>query len=252
MNAKPARKTPRPIPAHRESGNVFFYLFIAVALLGALSFAVAQSSRQTGKGLTDDRAQLAASEIISYGDTVAKAVGQMRLRGIKPYQFSFAHPDAHSDYGTYDARPTAEVFNPQGGGVIFRAPPVLAGTGAPLTYNFTGAYEVQNAGVTGCTLPANNPSDCSELLLTVTGVNETVCRMMNGLVSVSDKEAAPPEDDELPNSPVFTGNAGGTPDPYSYLGTIGDITNAAALRDHSAGCYRAGATYVYYQVLIAR
>ncbi len=241
-----------PAAKNSQSGNVFFYIFVAVALLGALSFAVSQSARQTGKGLIDDRAQLAASEIISYGDTVAKAAGQMRLRGIKPYQLSFAHPRAHADYGTYDTRPTAELFNPQGGGVIFHEPPILAGTGAPLTYNFVGAFAVENVGLTGCTPPAQQPAECSELLLTVAGLNEGVCRMLNDLLDISDKDTAPPIDDDPPTLPRFAGNAAGSPDPFTYTAGIGDDGTARALTQRTAGCFKSGDTYVYYQVLIAR
>lgn len=249
MLMKPSiNPAPHKHPRARESGNVFFYLFIAVALLGALSFAVAQSSRQSGKGLLDDRAQLAASEIISYGDTVAKAAGQMRLRGIKNYQISFAHAQMHADYGTYDARPTAELFNPQGGGVIYHAPPILAGTGAPLTYTITGGYAVHNIGTTDCVSTA----DCSELLLTVAGINETVCRMMNELLEIGDKDGPLPEDDELPTAPLFVGAASDSPDPFSANGVIGDIADAKALSGRSAGCYKNGGSHIYYQVLIAR
>ncbi len=235
-----------------ESGNVFFYIFIAVALLGALSFAVSQSSRQTGKGLNDDRAQLAASEIISYGDTVAKAVGQMRLRGIRPHQISFAHPDAPAAYGAYDTNPRAEVFNPQGGGVIFRSPPVLSGTGAPLSYNYVGAFAIDGVGLTGCALPASPPEDCSELLITVQGLNETVCRMANDLLGIHDRDQALPEDSALPVAPLFAGNQSGTPDPFTYSDVIGEDGDSEQLRQHTAGCYKNGANYIYYQVLIAR
>lgn len=249
MNAQPCKTPPR---THRESGNVFFYLFVAVALLGALSFAVSHSARQTGKGLIEDRAQLAASELISYGDTVAKAVGQMRLRGIRPYQLSFAHPQAHAGYGTYDTRPTAEVFNPQGGGVIYHEPPILAGSGTPLTYNYVGAYAIENIGLTGCMLPSAPPSDCAELVLSVSGLNETTCRIINDLLDIAERDTAPPEDSEAPLTPRFAGNATGAPDPFTYTATIGTGGSAAPLRGRTAACYKNGSTYIYYQVLIAR
>lgn len=237
-----------------ESGNVFFYIFIAIALLGALSFAVAQSSRQDGRGLEGDRAKLVATEVISYGDTIAKAVGQLRLRGIKPYQISFAHGSANAAYGVYDTNPRAEIFNPQGGGVIFRAPPVLAGTGAPLIYNFTGAFAIDRVGQTGCTLPANAPAECSELLLTIQGLNQTVCQKINSMLSIHAADATPPDDDALPVTPLFAGNTSGAPDPFSFTETIADTGTAVMLAQHTAGCYYnpGSSSYVFYQVLIAR
>lgn len=237
-----------------ESGNVFFYIFVAIALLGALSFAVSQSTRQTGRGLDEDRAKLAASEIISYGDTVTKAVGQLRLRGIQPYQISFAHTSASAGYGAYDTNPRFEIFNPQGGGVIYRAPPVLAGSGPPLAYTFIGAFAIDRVGMTGCMLPANNPAECSELLLVVQGLNKTVCQMANSLLSIHARDADPPDDDALPLAPLFVGNASGTPNPYSFMETIADSGTSTMLAGRTAGCYfnPGSNSHIYYQVLITR
>ena len=165
----------RPASDRRsESGNAIVYIFIAIALLAALSFAVSQSSRSAGKGLSEDRASLAASEIIAYGDAVSKAVGQLRLRGIKDYQLRFSFPDSsHTDYGTFDDEPRVEIFNRQGGGVLYRQPPTQAGS-TPLTYEFTGAFAIDRIGLTGCA----TPEDCSELLMTVQGLRKEVCQIM--------------------------------------------------------------------------
>lgn len=238
-----------------ESGNAIIYIFVAIALLAALSFAVSQSSRSAGKGLQEDRASLSATEIISYGDTVAKAAGQLRLRGVRDYQLSFAHTSAHTDYGTYDTEPRAEIFNPAGGGVIYRQPPVLAAVTPPLTYEFSGAYAIDRIGLTGCTLPANDPSACSELLLVVSGLRREVCQMINHQLGITQtKDADPPEDDALPTTPRFAGNATATPNPYTFTETMGDDGDSELLRQQTAGCYLnpGSSSYVYYQVLIAR
>lgn len=237
-----------------ESGNAIFYVFIAVALLGALSFAVSQSMRSSGKALDEDRAQLAASELIAYGDAMNKAVGMLRLRGVQEFALDFSHPDANVGYGTYDDEPRVELFHPQGGGVLYRRPPEIAGSGPPLTYHYIGAYAIDGIGQTGCTLPASDPENCSELLLVVQGIRREVCQMANGLIGVTEKTEDPPEDSALPTSPFFTGNLTGTPDPYSFVETIGDDANSAPLRDKTAGCFfNSGSnSYIYYQVLIAR
>lgn len=237
-----------------ENGNVIFYIFIAIALLGALSFAVTQSFRSGGKNLSEDRAQLAATEVMAYGDAIAKSVAQLRLRGIPEYGISFAHPSANATYGTYDSTPRSEIFNPQGGGVLYRKAPDIAGSGAPLTYNFVGAYAIDGLGLTGCTLPTNAPAECSELLLVVQGLRLEVCQMINHLLGLGEKTDTPPAEASLPTTPLFVGNNSGTPNPYTYADTIGDDGGSAALSGQTAGCYyNAGSTsYVYYQVLITR
>lgn len=229
-----------------QSGNVLFYIFMAVGLLGALSFAVTQSSRSGEKTLSEDRAQLAASEIMSYGDTVAKAVGQLRLRGVQEYAMSFAEPTANPAYGTYDTQPRSEIFNPQGAGVLYRPPPESAGTGAVLNYEFTGGYGIQEVGSTCAT------AGCSDLIMVVQGLRKEVCQMANGLLDIGLKSDDPPEDSTVPIPPYFVGNATGTPNPYSYSAIIGAST--PVLRNHSAGCYYNSSitSYIYYQVLISR
>lgn len=233
---------------HSENGSAIFYIFIAVAMLAALSFAVAQSSRSTGKSLTEDRAKLAASEVISYGDTIAKAVGQIRLRGMQDYAMRFSHSNANATYGIYDTEPRAEIFNPQGGGVIYRRTPDLAGVGAPLVYNYIGAYAIDDIGTT-CTT-----ADCSELLMTVQGLRKEVCQLANNLLGLGEVSDDPPEDPALPITPYFAGTTTGTPAPYTYIETIGDDVSSSPLRGKTAGCYyNAGSTsYIYFQVLLAR
>lgn len=231
-----------------ESGSAIFYIFIAVAMLAALSFAVSQSSRSSGKSLTEDRAQLAASEVISYGDTVAKSVGQLRLRGTPDYAVLFSHINANATYGVYDTEPRAEVFNPQGGGVIYRRAPDLAGIGAPLVYNYIGAYAVDDIGTT-CTT-----ADCSELLMTVQGLRKEVCQLANKLLGLGEVTDEPPQEAAEPVTPYFAGAATGTPVPYTYVDTIGDDVGSSPLRGKTAGCYfNSGSTsYIYFQVLLAR
>lgn len=239
--------TPHEI-RHNENGNVIFYIFIAIALLAALSFAVSQGMRGGGKALTEDRSRLAASEVIAYGDTLAKAAGQMRLRNIPLTSFSFAHPNANPTYGTYNNNPAAEIFNPQGGGVIFRNLPDLAVDTTPVSYVFTGSFPVQNVG-TSCT-----SQECSEIIVAVQGIKPEVCQLMNHILGLGLKTDPPPEDDALPTGPLFEGTPSGMPDPFSYTAIIGDETSSDKLKGKTAGCYYnpGSSSHIYYQVLVAR
>lgn len=221
-----------------ESGNVIFYLFVAVALLAALSFAVAQGSRSSGKSLTEDRARLAASEVISYGDTLNKATGQLRLRGISAESLRFSYPDAHADYGVFDTSPTAEIFNSQGGGIAYRAPPALALENAAAVYEFTGANQVSLIGQ-DCA-----GASCSDLLMVLSGVKLEVCQLINYLLGFATKTATPPEESDT-DLTRFAGT-------YTNTETLSD--EEAVLTGKSAGCYRDAnaSAYTYYQVLLAR
>lgn len=221
-----------------ESGNAIFYIFVGIVLLAALSFAVAQSSRSSGKSLNEDRARLAASEVISYGDALNKAAGMLRLRGIAAEALSFAHPDANIAYGTYGTNPGAELFHPEGGGITYRLPPdmAVATTGTP--YIFSGSNQVENVGSV-CGTPA-----CSELLLLVPDVRLETCQLINKILGYSDKNATPVNDSATDLTP-FAGT-------FTNVETLSN--EDPLLMARSAGCYRDqnSSKYVYYQVLIAR
>ena len=74
-----------------ESGNVLFYILIAVALLAALSYTVAQSTRGNVGQLSAERARLYATEIIENANVMSSAVSQLRLRGVDLDELCFDH-----------------------------------------------------------------------------------------------------------------------------------------------------------------
>ncbi|MCB1556790.1 MAG: hypothetical protein KDJ15_05700 [Alphaproteobacteria bacterium] len=223
-----------------ESGNVIFYILLAVALLGALSFAVAQSDRGSITTITDDKARLYAGDFIAYGDTLAKAVTQMRLRGSSVAALSFAHPDAHADYGTYDSDPDNEVFNPAGGAVIYAAPEDDALDSAGAVYEFLSDNEIEQVGTT-CGAAA-----CADLIAALSGVKKPVCVAINDLLSVDNPSGDPPTDGGI-DTTRFAGS-------FGYSKTVGDEVSSAALEGKSAGCFydSGSAAYVFYQVLLPR
>jgi hypothetical protein len=121
-------------PYHRESGNIFFYIFLGVALFGALTLAVSQGGRVSSSNLTREQMQLRATEIIDYSDTISKAVGTLRLRGVTLANLRFATPALSvTDYGDSTAIDQVNlVFHPNGGSAIYReagAASVNAGNG---------------------------------------------------------------------------------------------------------------------------
>ncbi|NCT41302.1 MAG: hypothetical protein GW778_06555 [Alphaproteobacteria bacterium] len=109
----------------KESGNALIYVLIAIVLFAALSFTL---SRQSGTGdmneLPDTRAELYATQIISYAAQVKSALDQMVFTGAKIDELDFTDPsDAAFNMGTQKAR-SNRVFHPEGGGITKgRLPP---------------------------------------------------------------------------------------------------------------------------------
>lgn len=224
-----------------ESGNAIFYIFIAIALLGALSFAVSQGTRGGGKALSDDRIHLAASEVIAYADAVAKSVGQMRLRGTATTALRFPYTGTDAGYGVYNAVPSSEIFNPQGGTVIYKSPPALALANPLAVYHFTGNNEIENVGST-C-----GDDECADLLMVLQGVSVEVCQRINEVMGFATMADLPPVDLEIAIAPYYAGT-------FDYTETVGDEAGSSILAGKTAGCFNDAnsSTYVFYQVLVAR
>lgn len=239
-----------------QSGNVLFYILIAVALLGALSFAVSESSRGAGD-ISEDRAKLYANEIVEYGNVLATAVGQLRLRGCSDTEISFEN-NLVSDYDNTNA-PTDEschVFSPNGGAVTYMAPNAEAFDTSKSSYtgygnmNFTGDIQVMQIG-NDC-----GDASCSELMVTTPYLKQEVCNQINKL---SNAGTEPFIDEQIVG--------------HSYSGsrrfdgdyTFSNIGNTSTIGDQdpefigkNTGCiYRGiwvsgGQPYEFYRVLIAR
>ena len=227
-------------PRSSASGNAIFYILIAVALIAALSYAVARGGRSGEGVLTQDRTRLLAVGILDYADTVRKAVMQLRLRGVSLADLSFAHPDLAAAYGVYDSAPGNEIFNPQGGGVIYQAPDPDARTAAA-DYIFSAGAEVKDIGTT-CADDA-----CAELVMAVPGLREEVCLAINLILDVDNPGGAPPEDSDPGLAVLYAGTA-------TYAQTIGDEPDSANVSGRNAFCLKSGidGDYLFIQVLEAR
>lgn len=105
-----------------QSGNVLFYILIAVALLAALSYAVAQGGRSSLSGLTDEKSRLFAGEILEYADSLSNAVSQIKLRGYTEAQVSFENSIVSGYANANCSEDFCKVFALDGGGVNYMAP----------------------------------------------------------------------------------------------------------------------------------
>ena len=65
-----------------QSGNVLFFILIAVALFAALSYAVTSSTRSGGGNISKEKAQTLASQILNHGIAVRTAVTRMTMSGV--------------------------------------------------------------------------------------------------------------------------------------------------------------------------
>lgn len=230
-----------------ENGNVLWYILVAVALFGALSFAIAQSMRGGGGTMDQERTKLAAAEIVDYGASLANAAAQLRLRGIRADLLSFENSTVagYANAGCLDD--SCRIFALEGGGLPYKAPmqawldPAQSAQSGFGTWVFSGVNEVEQLGTDGASA-ANK-----ELIAFLPFVTKALCVALNEKVGMNNPSGAPPQEPDAVGSYalLFTGV-------YAH----GEILSLPE-KGRSAGCFEGGGmpgagTYHYYQVLVAR
>lgn len=231
-----------------ESGNVLFYILIAVVLFGALGYVVSNMMRGGDADMIgDEQAKLYAGEILDYARIIRSAVHDMRIsNGCSDTDISFENStEAGYTNGTNTA---CQVFHSNGGDTKFLnfpekffEPADSASLGWGITA-FTGDASVLNIG-TDCT----NES-CNELLIMINPLKNDICAAINNKLGNGNDTT----DEVISNVYPRTQNYfDGTYD-YDASRIIGD--DATGFDGQSAGClqrsFYTGATF--YQVLIAR
>lgn len=235
-----------------QSGNVLFYVFLAVGLLGALSYVIAQSTRGSVSSLSRDKAGLYASEIIEYGNVLSQAVSQIRLRGYQVTEISFENSIV-TGYNNADCTISdCKIFDLSGGAVHYMVPKAEwldSSQAVNLRYGevyFHGAAQVLDVGTAQ-----------DDLIMFIPYIKKELCIAINDKLGITP----PMRDVPLETAGPFAIN-------IKFVGAYPDIVDrsisgdgtAGVLKGRMVGCTEASGTsstpaigsYHYYQVLIAR
>ncbi len=163
-----------------ERGNALIYVLIAIALFAALSFTLGrQTDTSESGGLGDHKAELYATQLISYAAQARSAVDQMLFTAASDINdLDFMAPtDANFDTGTL----IHKVYHPQGGGLIpgkLPADVVASTTNDPDPGWYMGRFN--NVEWTG---PAG--ANTNEVILIAYQINEQVCGLINQKINGS-------------------------------------------------------------------
>lgn len=236
-----------------ENGSAIVYVFVGIALFGALMFMFSRGGSQNAQGFTKQQSVVKAQSIIEYGNAVAAAVNKLASNGISENDISFATDIFKTKDGTIInpagkfpncAVATCKVFDTQGGKVTALYPADLgsldstSANSAPLR----GALIAHTVSVidVGTSLP--------ELVLSFHSIPREVCAEINNLLD-NKFTTNPPVGDSVTNSDEYTGAF-----PSSFV-TIGDSNDSWA-ESKSAYCYQFSSSipdmFVYQKVAIAR
>jgi hypothetical protein len=177
---------------NRERGNALIYVLIAIALFAALSMTL---GRQTDTGeassLSDERAELYATQLIAYAAQAKSSVDQMMFSGGKIETLDFTLPGA-AGYDTGSALDKIKrVYHPDGGGLIAENLPeeAAAYTGNdPEAGWYMGRFnnvEWTKLGPGNTSGPGGTEAPFEDVILVAYGINEKICEKINEKVKGS-------------------------------------------------------------------
>lgn len=100
----------------KESGNALVYVLIVIALFGALSFTLGRQTDTSEAGsISREKAELLATQMISYASQARQVVEQMSFTGTTMDDYDFTLP---SDAAFNTAPNLDKVYHPDGGGLV--------------------------------------------------------------------------------------------------------------------------------------
>lgn len=191
-----------------QSGNIFFYILLGVALFAALSFAVSRSGN-AGKDISDEKANLLASELINYSKQVQEGVTKLRLRGCKNTEISFENSTI-TGYANPDSPSSGDkhcwIFDAAGGNLSLTSPPPGSSNSAS-NWFFTPSYYVFYYGRSPTDTTCDTTSNiCGELTMMLFDVPEKLCRQVNILSGLQTSSQALPTKGGTDGVRKFTGS----------------------------------------------
>lgn len=149
-----------------QSGNVLFFILIAIVLTGLLTVAI-QSTTQTGSENIDrETLIIRASQVRQYASELENAVRFVIQNGASEEDIRFAHPDNNADYGSIATTPEFQVFSSNGGGAGFKAPPESINNGD--SWEFYGTSHLPDVG-----------SNSAELVAVLPNITQGFCEVIN-------------------------------------------------------------------------
>ncbi len=241
---------------NRQSGNVFFIIFLGIALFAALGYAVSQSTRTGSNTGGKEKNLILASDIISYGNSIATAVKTMMvMNGCKETQISFednngmskSFDDVPYNYTNSNAPSdkSCHVFSTVGGGIKPRILPREA-TLDPAVAGGMHAQSWQGGRATISGMGTDIGAAGTDLVLLLGKPNKNVCLAINEKLGIPNPSGNPP----LVNNWTCKGS--------EFTGTYNDcsavpFTDADLyIKGKKSFCIMNGTQYFYIQVLIAR
>lgn len=242
-----------------QDGNVLFLILIAVALFGALTYAVTQSNRSGRGGLERESLGILHTQITQFPLSVRTAI--IRITSIATgasETVSFEWPGwGHTAYDPFTPQPDYhKVFFPDGGAIPFQKPTEKMLDSSQIsqpgwgTWLFTGSTCIPGIGI-GTDASCAGDHDSLDLIAVVPYIRLDLCRYINLKLGINAANGGSP--------PVDMGNAWGANPEFDgrYMNGEALLDSGNMLYQRESGCFEGGGTppsgtYHYYMTLINR
>jgi hypothetical protein len=237
---------------NRESGAVLFYIFLVVALLAMLTFAVVRMGSESRTGSSTALQQRdQVSTLIGQASLISSALQQMSANANVSAATFATNLSTVTGGNTWDTAPHIyKLYHPYGGGVSFMS---QTGTGAALSdTNIANNFQIRTASyVKG--IGATDATSPPDILFTAQVSTLAVCQLINNIVRGTVLTATPPTvtNTNTAFANLFTNATGGSgAGANAVLDDTSDTCTACV--NVSASCVQnTGATlFGYYQVLV--
>lgn len=238
------------VPEHRqsESGNVIFFILLAIALIGLVTAAI-RSGGTEGANIDSETLLIKATEIKQYAQELERGVTYIIQNGASEEDIRFAHPDANAEYGDINTNTQFQVFHRNGGGARFRTADNKVQV-APANWEFYGNTHAPYIG--------SNATPAADLIAVLPNVTAGFCRQINKLNGFD--LATQPADTGAGNNCVKAGDTMRFDDGTQYA-TAPNTMDASTFLDSQTGnekqapqaCVKCDdGTFNFYHVLYAR
>lgn len=174
---------------HRKSerGNALIYIFVAIAVLAMLTFAVTESEDSTDTIADYAAADEQISRMMTYSGTLAGAISQMIASGARAESVYSTLSVLTPSQAGFDTPPhNMKLYHPMGGGMNH-----VTSTGNPASSDTVATTFRVNPGsiVTGV-----GPTDAvvGDVLFTAVITSKTACRRINYLLTGQTHWSATP------------------------------------------------------------
>ena len=240
-----------------ENGNVLFIILIAVALFGALSFAVSNMMRGGGaETLTQDKATLYAGEILDKAQEIRLAVQDSRtFNDCEDTDISFDSINTTGYAHTPAASTDCQIFNAATGKLSYSNPPADWLDTTQTVQNrygewfFTGESCIYDMGTGSTDCATANGADDSDLIAVMPWIKLSICQAVNESLGLTDFA----DDPLVASGIVWDADMDGFTGTYTADGSIQSAgSDATILTAAPAGCFSNSGGYHVYQILIAR